>query len=129
MGRACDRLRCCWRVQARQYAFKCHRKPIEGVDAPFPINTINFHPRFGTFATGGADGVVNVWDGERKKRVCQFRGYPTSVSALAFSPGSGDMLAIAASYTYEQGEAEQPADAIFVRRILDVDVKPKVRQG
>ena len=32
-----------------------------------PVHTIAFHPR-GTFATGGGDGLVNVWDGANKKR-------------------------------------------------------------
>lgn len=40
---------------------------------------------FGTFASGGCDGMVNVWDGAKKKRLCQFHKYPTSISALAFN--------------------------------------------
>ena len=70
--------------------------------------------------------MVNIWDGERKKRVCQFRRYPTSVAALAFSP-DGEQFAVAASYTYERGDVEHPADAIFVRRINAEDVVSKVR--
>ena len=27
--------------------------------------------RYGTFATGGCDGYVNVWDGNNKKRLYQ----------------------------------------------------------
>ena len=38
----------------------------------------------GTFATGGCDGVVNIWDGENKKRLSQFPAYPTSIASLAF---------------------------------------------
>ena len=78
----------------------------------------------GTFATGGGDGAVHVWDGERKKRVCSLRKCPTSVSALDFSAG-GDMLAIAASYSYDQGEREHPADSIIVRRVTPAEVRPK----
>lgn len=48
---------------------------------------------------------MNIWDGENKKRLCQFRKYPTSISALAFSE-DGATLAIASSYTYEEGEKE-----------------------
>ena len=29
--------------------------------------------------------MVNVWDGAKKKRLCQFHKYPTSISALAFN--------------------------------------------
>lgn len=71
-------------VQAQQeqkYAFKCHRRG----DAVFPVNAMAFHPR-GTFASGGCDGVVSVWDGGNKKRLWQSPApYPTSIAALAFS--------------------------------------------
>jgi cell cycle arrest protein BUB3 len=39
----------------------------------FPVNCITYHPQFGTFATGGGDGVVNIWDGNNKKRLFQVR--------------------------------------------------------
>jgi cell cycle arrest protein BUB3 len=45
------------------------------------------------------------------------------VSALAFS-SNGGLLAVASSYTYEEGERDHPADAIYVRRVTDVEVKP-----
>lgn len=71
----------------------------------YPVNSIAFHKQYGTFATGGCDGTVNVWDGENKKRLYQYQRYPTSIAALAFSR-NGSLLAVAASYTYEQGEKE-----------------------
>lgn len=74
-------------------------------DTIYPINAVAFHPRYGTFATGGCDGFVNIWDPAKKKRLCQFHKYPTSISALAFSHDGG-LLAIASSYTYEEGEKE-----------------------
>ncbi len=77
-------------------------------------------------ACTGGDGVVNIWDGQNKKRLCQMPGYATSVSALAFSR-DGNYLAVAASYTWEFGEKEHPADAIYVRPIHETEVKPKPR--
>ena len=41
-------------VQARKYAFKCHRRSEGGRDTVFPVNAIAFAPFHGTFATGGA---------------------------------------------------------------------------
>ncbi|KAL4419466.1 hypothetical protein ABPG77_008268 [Micractinium sp. CCAP 211/92] len=114
-------------AQARKYAFKCHRRNEAGKDFVFPVNAIAFNRRFGTFATGGGDGVVNFWDGENKKRLHQVAGYPTSVAALAFN-GAATKLAVAASYTFEQGEREHPADAIFVRDVAEGEVRPKQRQ-
>lgn len=35
------------------------------------MHAIAFHPDYGTFATGGGDGIINVWDGEQKKRLFQ----------------------------------------------------------
>ena len=68
--------------------------------------------------------MVCVWDGIAKKRLCQYRDYGTSISSLAFNR-DGTLLAIAASYTYDQGEKPHPADAIIVRSVADSDVRPK----
>ena len=38
----------------KKFAFKCHRVG----DSVYPVNTIDFHPVLGTFATGGCDGTV-----------------------------------------------------------------------
>lgn len=74
----------------------------------------------------GGDGIVNIWDGQNKKRLCQIPGYGTSIAALAFSK-DGQHMAVAASYTWEFGEQEHPADAIYVRPMHEVEVKPKPR--
>jgi cell cycle arrest protein BUB3 len=61
--------------------------------------------RLGTFVSGGSDGVVNVWDGANKKRIRQYPKYPSSISSLAFNC-DGTSLAIASSYTFDEGEKE-----------------------
>lgn len=83
-----------------------------------------FHPVYGTFATGGCDGVVSVWDGEAKKRLYQFAKYPTSVAALAFN-AAGTLMAVASSYTFEEGDKQarlrrqlRSAAAFISRRAL-----------
>lgn len=113
--------------QAKKYAFKCHRRSEGGKDIVYPVNAIAFNSAYGTFATGGADGVVNIWDGANKKRLTQVAGYPTSVAAMAFN-SSASLLAIAASYTFEQGERDHPQDSIFVREMQESEVKPKIRR-
>ncbi|KAJ3102274.1 hypothetical protein HDU96_009699 [Phlyctochytrium bullatum] len=93
--------------QGKKYAFKCHReKTAEGGEVFYPVHALAFHPTHGTFASGGGDGVVNLWDGHNKKRLKQYPKYPTSISALAFSP-DGKTLAIASSYAYEDGEKDK----------------------
>jgi len=113
-------------VQARKYAVKCHRANVRGVDTVYPVNALAFHPTYGTFASGGCDGFVNIWDGDNKKRLCQFRKYPTSIASLAFNR-DGTRLAIASSYTFEEGDKDHPNDEIFVRTVTDADTKPKAK--
>jgi cell cycle arrest protein BUB3 len=43
-------------AKGKKYAFKCHRVG----DLVYPVNTIEFHPIHGTFATGGCDGTVGT---------------------------------------------------------------------
>jgi len=111
-------------IQKKKYAFKCHRVKTEGVEYIYPVNAISFHKGYNTFATGGSDGFVNVWDGFNKKRLCQFHRYPTSVSSLSFS-NDGSLLAIAVSYLNEEGDKEHPDDAIYIRQVADAETKPK----
>ncbi|KMS93537.1 hypothetical protein BVRB_030480, partial [Beta vulgaris subsp. vulgaris] len=112
-------------VQQGKYAFKCHRGTTpDGKHLVYPVNCIAFHPVYGTFATGGDDQIVNIWDGVARKRIRQLAPYPTSISALAFS-SKGDYLAIASSYTFSEGDKEHPHDQIFVRFVDRSDVMPK----
>uniref|UniRef100_A0AAV2LHG6 Mitotic checkpoint protein BUB3 n=1 Tax=Knipowitschia caucasica TaxID=637954 RepID=A0AAV2LHG6_KNICA len=111
-------------VQKKKYAFKCHRLKEEGIENVYPVNAISFHNTHNTFATGGSDGFVNIWDPFNKKRLCQFHRYPTSVASLAFN-NDGTLLAIAASYMYEKGDVPHPEDAIFIRQVTDAETKPK----
>ncbi|KAJ1647101.1 mitotic spindle checkpoint protein Bub3 [Coemansia erecta] len=110
------------------YAFKCHRQPAEdNVDLVYPVNAIAFHPVYHTFVTGGSDGVVSLWDPDNKKRLKQYQGYPTSVSSLDFS-ASGSQLAVASSYTYEEGERDHPLDTIWIRPLSENEAKPKAKK-
>ena len=59
-------------AQKKKYAFKSHRMKENGIENIYPVNAISFHKDYNTFATGGSDGYVNIWDGYNKKRLCQF---------------------------------------------------------
>ncbi|CAG13325.1 unnamed protein product [Tetraodon nigroviridis] len=111
-------------VQKKKYAFKCHRLKEDGIEHVYPVNAISFHSVHNTFATGGSDGFVNIWDPFNKKRLCQFHRYPTSIASLAFN-NDGTMLAIASSYMQEKGDISHPEDAIFIRQVTDAETKPK----
>eukprot|EP00573_Skeletonema_grethae_P003458 CAMPEP_0201709168 /NCGR_PEP_ID=MMETSP0578-20130828/57955_1 /ASSEMBLY_ACC=CAM_ASM_000663 /TAXON_ID=267565 /ORGANISM="Skeletonema grethea, Strain CCMP 1804" /LENGTH=376 /DNA_ID=CAMNT_0048198121 /DNA_START=46 /DNA_END=1176 /DNA_ORIENTATION=- len=105
----------------KKYAFKCHRVN----DTIYPVNDIAFHPTYGTFATGGADGTVVTWDGNSKKKLASLAKLPTSIACLAFNR-DGTELAMASSYTFEEGERDHPREEIYVREVLESEVKPKV---
>ncbi|PSN38337.1 Mitotic checkpoint protein BUB3 [Blattella germanica] len=85
-----------------------------------------FHTGYNTFATGGSDGYVNIWDGFNKKRLCQFHRYNASISSLCFSH-DGTVLAIACSYMYELDSPPdpKPEDNVFIRYVTDQETKPK----
>ncbi len=42
-----------------------------GGDIVYPVNALAFHARYGTFASGGGDGTVALWDAEAKRRMRQ----------------------------------------------------------
>ncbi|XP_052163054.1 mitotic checkpoint protein BUB3.2-like [Oryza glaberrima] len=108
----------------KKYSFKCHRVPEDGETKVYPVNAISFHPVHGTFATGGCDRFVNLWDGANRRKLFQFPRYPSSIAALSFSR-DGRLLAVASSYTYEEGDIPHPPDAIFIRDVNEVQVKPR----
>ena len=66
-------------------------------------------------------------DGENKKRLLQSPKYPTSIAAMAFNSES-TYLAVASSYTHEQGDCEHPPDAIYLRPITESEIRPKPRK-
>ncbi|KAL8722136.1 MAG: hypothetical protein Q9225_001329 [Loekoesia sp. 1 TL-2023] len=113
--------------QARKYAFKCHRQANEqGIDVVYPVNALAFHPVHGTFASGGGDGFVALWDGVAKRRIRQYQRYASSVSAVAFS-GDGKYLAVAVSPGFEDGKegAGEGIVKVFVRELGENEAKGK----
>lgn len=112
--------------QSRKYAFKCHRQTVDGVDVVYPVNALAFHPEHGTFASGGGDGVVALWDGVGKRRIRQYPKYGSSVAALAFS-ADGRYLAVAVSPGFEDGK-DEIADGsvnVFIRELGPTEAKGK----
>lgn len=107
-------------VQKKKYAFRCHRRKndSDGMDEAYPVNAIAFHPQFGTFATGGCDGMVFLWDGAKRKRLCQLKKQSAPVSALSFNR-DGMYLAYGVSHMYDNEVVPEKVveDYIGVRRI------------
>jgi len=113
--------------QSRKYAFKCHRQTEDDVDVVYPVNALAFHPvRTTTFASGGGDATVVFWDGQSKRRIKQYAGFPASISSMSWS-SDGKHLAIGVSPGFEDGreELEEGSVKVFVREISEAEVKGK----
>ncbi|KAJ2905412.1 hypothetical protein MKZ38_005510 [Zalerion maritima] len=124
--------------QARKYAFKCHRTlhaekneedgKEETVDLVYPVNALAFHPVHGTFASGGGDGTVALWDAAAKRRMKQYQKFPDSVHCLAFSC-DGKYLAVGIGPGFEDAtinhyDAKGKA-RILVRELGENEAKGK----
>ncbi|KTW30866.1 hypothetical protein T552_00576 [Pneumocystis carinii B80] len=112
--------------QIRKYAFKCHRQVHDGIDNVYPVNALAFHPIYGTFVSGGGDGIVALWDGVVKKRLRQYPKYPASISSLTFS-NDGKYMAIGTSDDCNDVDKETNANnKLFVRELFEEECKGKV---
>ena len=144
-------------AQKKKYAFKCHRQSVKNKETDkdeehvWPVNTIAFHPVYGfflciaswpctetdrdanaifsynTFASGGSDGTVSMWDHESRKRLRQVGKYPEAINSLAFNC-DGTRLAIAVSYNWDKGPAGLKAfgesgPRIWIQKVGDDLVK------
>lgn len=109
------------------FTFKCHRVTQGQQSIIYPVNALAIHPVYSTFVTGGAEGFVNSWDPVSRSRLTRYHQYPTSISSLSFS-ADGSLLAVAVSYTFEQGEKHHPADQIMIRHVNPSEVQAKAKK-
>jgi cell cycle arrest protein BUB3 len=110
------------------YAFKCHREKTTTtnsetgeampLDVVYPVNAVAFHPvHKGSFATGGGDGVVALWDANTKRRIRQYAKLPASVTSLEFS-ADGRYLAIGISPGFEDGREQDEPDPSLIKVVI-----------
>ncbi|ROW05465.1 hypothetical protein VSDG_00018 [Cytospora chrysosperma] len=118
--------------QARKYAFKCHRQPAPeeegGGDVVFPVNALAFHPVYGkTFASGGGDGTVALWDAEAKRRMKQYQNFGNNVASASFSR-NGKYLAVGVCPGFETGQESysgQGQTKVVIRELSETEAKGK----
>ena len=84
---------------SKNYSFKCHRD--ETKKQVYAVNSIKFHPVYGTFSTCGSDGTVSFWDGEARQRLKLFPKLNETVSCMAFNR-TGGIFAYALSYDWSK---------------------------
>eukprot|EP00912_Choanoflagellata_sp_UC4_P000826 UC4_evm15s507 len=105
-------------AQKQKFAFKCHREKVDNQNVIYPVTALAFHKQHGSFASGGCDGKVNIWDPINKKRLCQFPKQETSIASISFN-GEGNLMAVASSYMFEEGEKDHPPDSIKINFITE----------
>ena len=84
-----------------EIAFDGRRAGVCAQPPPSPSVNINVSDHLFRPALSRSQ-MVNIWDGKNKKRLWQSSAYSTGIASLAFNH-DGTRLAIAASYTFEQG--------------------------
>jgi cell cycle arrest protein BUB3 len=112
--------------QSRKYAFKCHRQAVDGQDIVYPVHALAYHPVHGTFATGGGDGIVALWDAVAKRRIRQYQKFPAAVQTIDFS-SDGKFVAVGVSPGFEDGTDDVPDGVIkvFIRELTSTEAQGK----
>mmetsp|Transcript_5915 Transcript_5915/g.15190 ORF Transcript_5915/g.15190 Transcript_5915/m.15190 type:complete len:358 (-) Transcript_5915:105-1178(-) len=114
---------------SKNFTFKCHR--VDNTEI-YAVNSMAFHPGYGTFATAGADGTYNFWDKDSKQRLKAMARADNSIPCGTFN-NDGSLYAYAVSYDWHKGYAEyNPATAknsifLHVNQEADVKNRPKTK--
>ena len=115
--------------QAQNYAFRAHRieNPATKVNTVYPVNTLAFHPVHGTFASGGGDGSIAIWDPTARKRVKYYGpDFGGSIATVGFSV-DGHWMGVAVSVGDDGSGAVEGRGAgrIVVRELAENEGRRK----
>jgi len=116
------------RDKARNFAFKCHRQQETQV---YAVNAISFHPRWGTFATAGSDGVYTFWDKDSKQRLKMFNKYDAPITCAAFN-SNGNIFAYAVGYDWSKGMEyynRMRTVQIWLHAVQDAEIRSRPKEG
>lgn len=119
------------------FSFKCHRHQAQSTGVAsarasneshvYSVNSIVFHPTYGTFATAGSDGSFHFWDKNQRRRLKGFPKLNYSIPVCQFNR-TGTIFAYALSYDWHQGHIGNRADYPNVIRLhatTEEEVKEK----
>ncbi|KAK6203284.1 WD40-repeat-containing domain protein [Scheffersomyces amazonensis] len=123
------------------FAFKCHRiggtttssalrSSASTTSQAYPVNSISFHPTYGTFSTAGSDGTFSFWDKDARQKLKAFPNLNCTVSATAFN-ATGSIFAYAMSYDWSQGYMANRPDYPHIVKLhatKDEEIKQKKKR-
>ena len=111
--------------QAQRFSFSCCRRDEENNVVVYPVNALTFHPKTGVLTSGSCNGDICFWDIESKRKLAEIPSpFGVSVASMDYN-ASGDILAIAYSYTWDKGEIEHPDDKIVLHTPSANSVTPR----
>eukprot|EP00667_Euglena_gracilis_P012062 EG_transcript_12355 len=118
-------------TESRNFSFKCHREGTNGMDV-YAVNSISFHPTFGTFSTTGSNGAYTFWDKDAKQRLKVFPNSDQPIPTGSFND-DGTLFVYAVSYDWSKGQENyDPSKGhhILVHSVEEGEVKNKpAKQG
>mmetsp|Transcript_4254 Transcript_4254/g.27155 ORF Transcript_4254/g.27155 Transcript_4254/m.27155 type:complete len:346 (+) Transcript_4254:37-1074(+) len=115
-------------IQAKKYAFKCHRENKGGEVVVHPVQAVAHHPRYHhTFVTGGGDGCFSIWEGQQRKKLLQSERHPVALSSICFNE-HGTIMAVGTSRTGAFNQDDGVGESIFIRQIDEAHVRPRTRE-
>ena len=83
---------------SKNFTFRCHRTE----SAADSVNSIAFNPKFKSFATGGGDGLIHIWDKAKKQKVATIPDSGESIVSMSYN-SAGSHLAYAVGYDWSIG--------------------------
>lgn len=111
------------------FSFKCQRqqKTSPKQSIIYSVNSIVFHPVYGTFATAGSDGSFCFWDKDSRHRLRSFPSLNATIPVANFNRNGG-LFAYALSYDWSKGyqyHTQNYTNKIRIHACKDEDVKPR----
>ncbi|KAL9225902.1 hypothetical protein vseg_001777 [Gypsophila vaccaria] len=99
------------------YTFRCVPKSKNRKYHLVTVNDIAFNPCApGVFVTGDYEGQVIAWDAKSRKRLLELPRYPNTVASLSYNH-TGELLAIASSFTYQEANELEDHPQIFIQEM------------
>lgn len=106
---------------ADNFTFKCHNDN----DNFYCVNSMSFHPRFGTFATCGSDAKFIFWDKNSRMRLKAFNPAPAPLTCCRFN-ADGTLLAYSYGYDWHKGYAQPPMPTgILIHPTPDAEIQSR----